>query len=239
MNDEQLIDLLVDGELDEERRRELLAQLDQKPDGWRRCAMAFLQAQCLRAAACSYARSSPSPAPASSREHLPAGQTPLTIASPQRAAGKRLPSRALTLTSMAASFLIAGLGVWLVGWPFNSPSGQPADSVPQVASSTQSPVAASDSVVAGDAAPRPVEDLRLVVDNGRTNSLAPIESLIGSRQRMDELSSAAGPEPLPRNISELLDKVGGNVSLERQYIQVRLPDGRKVVVPVDQLRLRQ
>ena len=43
-NDRRL-DLLVDGELDENDRRELLRGLDREPDGWRRCAMAFLEAQ--------------------------------------------------------------------------------------------------------------------------------------------------------------------------------------------------
>jgi hypothetical protein len=39
------IDRLIDGELDEHERRELLRRLDTTPDGWRRCALAFLEAQ--------------------------------------------------------------------------------------------------------------------------------------------------------------------------------------------------
>jgi hypothetical protein len=39
------IDRLIDGELDENERRELLRRLDTTPDGWRRCALAFLEAQ--------------------------------------------------------------------------------------------------------------------------------------------------------------------------------------------------
>src|SRR5688500_12364420 len=41
----QELDLLADGELGDDRRRELLSRLDEQPDGWRRCAMAFLEAQ--------------------------------------------------------------------------------------------------------------------------------------------------------------------------------------------------
>ncbi|MBR2694358.1 MAG: hypothetical protein IKE69_09090 [Thermoguttaceae bacterium] len=41
------LELLADGELDEESRRDLLERLDRTDDGWRYCAMAFLQAQCL------------------------------------------------------------------------------------------------------------------------------------------------------------------------------------------------
>ncbi len=42
------IDRLVDGELDTEARRDLLARLDSSPDGWRRCAVAFLEGQEFR-----------------------------------------------------------------------------------------------------------------------------------------------------------------------------------------------
>jgi len=49
MNDLQLqIDLLVDGELSEDERRELLLRLEREPDGWRTCALALLEAETLR-----------------------------------------------------------------------------------------------------------------------------------------------------------------------------------------------
>ena len=44
------IDRLVDGELDEAARAALLRDLDREPDGWKRCAIAFLEAQAWRAA---------------------------------------------------------------------------------------------------------------------------------------------------------------------------------------------
>jgi hypothetical protein len=42
------LDRLVDGELSRERYRELLANLDADPDGWKRCAIAFLESQAWR-----------------------------------------------------------------------------------------------------------------------------------------------------------------------------------------------
>jgi hypothetical protein len=50
MNGLQL-DRLVDGELGEAERASLLGALDREPDGWKRCAMAFLEAQAWREAA--------------------------------------------------------------------------------------------------------------------------------------------------------------------------------------------
>ena len=52
LSDEEIfrLELLADGELDEDERRELLLRLDQTSDGWRRCACAFLENQCFREA---------------------------------------------------------------------------------------------------------------------------------------------------------------------------------------------
>jgi hypothetical protein len=47
--DGRLIDRLVDGELADGERRALLVRLEAEPDGWRRCALAFLEAQEWRA----------------------------------------------------------------------------------------------------------------------------------------------------------------------------------------------
>jgi hypothetical protein len=44
--DRQRFDLLADGELSEAERRELLLSLDHRPNGWRDCALALLEAEC-------------------------------------------------------------------------------------------------------------------------------------------------------------------------------------------------
>jgi hypothetical protein len=58
-----MVDRLVDGELREEERRELLLRLDSEPDGWRHCALAFLEAQEWRAAFAPLTVTAPAPAP--------------------------------------------------------------------------------------------------------------------------------------------------------------------------------
>ena len=45
---EAWMDRLVDGEVAEPERRALLSRLERMPDGWRRCALAFLEAQAWR-----------------------------------------------------------------------------------------------------------------------------------------------------------------------------------------------
>lgn len=44
-NNEATFDRLVDGELSADERRRLLAALDEQEGGWRKCALAFLEAQ--------------------------------------------------------------------------------------------------------------------------------------------------------------------------------------------------
>jgi hypothetical protein len=56
-----LLDRLVDGELDEAARAALLRQLDGEPGGWKRCALAFLEAQAWRQAISADAETSPAP----------------------------------------------------------------------------------------------------------------------------------------------------------------------------------
>ncbi|MDO5582021.1 MAG: hypothetical protein Q4G69_12900 [Planctomycetia bacterium] len=46
-DDKFLIELLVDGELEEPQRKDLLIRLEQIDGGWRFCAITFLEAQCL------------------------------------------------------------------------------------------------------------------------------------------------------------------------------------------------
>ena len=47
-SEERLLDLLVDGELGDAERRSLLLRFENQPNGWRRCALAFLEAQSWR-----------------------------------------------------------------------------------------------------------------------------------------------------------------------------------------------
>jgi len=60
--DQATLDRLVDGEMDEPARAALLRALDREPDGWKRCALAFLQAQAWREVAGTLPAVAPVPA---------------------------------------------------------------------------------------------------------------------------------------------------------------------------------
>ena len=103
-HDDVLFDRLVDGELSPTERQQLLASLDERENGWRRCALAFLESQAWggefkRMMAQPSAAEQPTVTPAPSHESSTAGSTGRWLA-------------------LAASLLLA----FGVGWLTNSPS---------------------------------------------------------------------------------------------------------------------
>src|SRR4051794_41175929 len=96
MTDNQhLIDRLVDGELDPAGRRALLVHFETEPGGWRRCALAFLEAQSWREALAPLAGGS------ASRSSAVPGTTPLV---PRTSDARRWRPRAAVAAGWLSAF---------------------------------------------------------------------------------------------------------------------------------------
>ena len=163
------LELLADGELDEESRRDLLERLDGIVDGWRQCALAFLQAQCLGesiddgALLVGAAAGEPEETDASafadavlsapSRSALGMRREPARAPEPLRTRGYR---RTVTLISSACALLLVGL----VGLHFfvdraDKPSVPGAKNLPLLterAAPEESPVLTSEEEMAAESA---------------------------------------------------------------------------------------
>jgi anti-sigma factor RsiW len=125
--DDRLIDRLVDGELSEAERRALLLRLETNPDGWRRCALAFLEAQTWREAFGPLAASAPSAA-----RILPTA--------PNRQSRKRSAWRpAARLTGLAAGLAAS----FALGWAWRGPPVEPAPHAPGAQGVASAPAAPS------------------------------------------------------------------------------------------------
>jgi hypothetical protein len=97
--DSQLLDRLVDDELTDAERRELLLRLERTPDGWRRCALAFLENQAWRSESKSHVSGAP---------QIAVRPTPAKVA-------KRGWSGAVVWMPLAtAACLMLALGMWVV-----------------------------------------------------------------------------------------------------------------------------
>ncbi|HEV8059755.1 MAG TPA: hypothetical protein VGP68_07770 [Gemmataceae bacterium] len=186
------IDRLVDGELPDADRRALIQRFETEPDGWRRCALAFLEAQ-------------------SWREAL----IPATTAEPNLPPARVIPSRrtsyrwreAARLTALAASLLLT----FALGWILHRTPG------------TTSPEGA---IAHLDRQP-PQE----AIEQRPPEASHPLKH--------DALSAPATSQFAEMNSAvKDWDRRGYQAETQTRLATVKLKDGRKVEIPVQEVRLR-
>ncbi len=234
----EILDRLVDDELSESQRTELLNSLDQEPDGWRSCALAFLEAQCWKKEL------------GGIRQSVPAAQSPvLSAVAPSALPLKRrsspfgLPG---TLAAMAATFLLAlGAGVWwqhsgnrLTGFFAAGPNqvaSKTGDNSTTMQSGSQTAVAQTDLQPKNASAPW--QWVRLSPagsnDSGESVRLPALE-----RDRIDQQWLQSLPSPIPESVVQALERSGYQVQTQQELMPMPLKDGRQLVVPVDKVQLQ-
>lgn len=234
--DERLFDLLVDGELSTEEQRELFARLDARPEGWRRCALAFVEAQAWRSdlrpmTAVSVKDLSPAPSPVESPAKTTPEEVPATPAHPARAF--RLPGWTQAALTLAASVLCA----FFLGlearrqWPATDATRNIAvvPDVPRVA----------------DKAPSPADNQATLVSQ---NELVGALTLGRTPQESVEVPVFRGPEyeqwvrdqpsAIPEDVRRAMEASGHHVEVERRFVPLTLEDGRQVIVSVEDVEVR-
>lgn len=208
--DDRLIDRLVDGDLPDDERRALLLRLEAEPDGWRRCALAFLEAQAWRHSLGSLAREVSGTKPTGEILSLP--ETPRRLLAPR-------------LAAWAAGLLAA----FALGW---TTAGSSRPHTPQVADlprpvppppsrrpeSQKLPTAvAHQDVAKPEAAPRPAP--------------SPAKALA--------VPGPSGPSTpaVPAYVRSLLERRGYLVE-ERRGMVIGVSGGRRVVIPAEKVKIR-
>ena len=237
VDDEQL-DRLVDGELSADEYADLLARLEEHPDGWRRCAQAFLEAQAWERDFAVIRREADASRPAiAEKEKKQKKSSPRKSSAP---AGGWLP----LAVAMAASFLIA-FGVDLA-WRSWRQSGAPTTADPVDLADTPrlptqqlpapEPQTAPESV---DAPITPVGTGKLVFDQGHGQPVELSDVTLHEwdtvdRRKLEKLLKASGPQD--ERVHQYLRGLGHHVAQDRRWLRVPMSDGRVVLVPVDRLR---
>jgi hypothetical protein len=205
--DDSRFDRLVDGELDEQQRRELLSGLDDVPGGWRRCALAFLESQCWKQSFGIIPRSAAKTPPASDQSVLRSQVHP-----------PRWHSHLGTLMAMAASFLI----MFYVGsLLLKTHHEQPVASVgipSEVATTVNSP-----------------NPWRMVTVAAPAGS--PVRVPAVERENIDPQWLKNMPPAIPDDVRQAFNRTGHQVEQQRELVPVPLQDGRQLVVPVDQVKV--
>lgn len=221
-----LLDLLVDGELDEVQRRELLAWCEREPDAWRRCALAFLEAQSWSKVLGDLAeeRSAKLPQPTSHEAVAPA-----RLSRPQSFWNRRNWG---TMLAMAASVVLAftlGLKIREAERAGEIPARQPTLNVVDNQTSTNPTASLSGRPEQGQAS------ARLAVGGSSADG---IQVPVVAGDQLDGGWLLSQPSAVPEEVRRALERMGHRVEQQRRLVPYRLGDGRRVVVPVDQVEVR-
>lgn len=225
----ELLDLLVDGELSEPQRRELLLKLDRAPGGWRACATAFLEAQCLKQACGAIA------------SQRMAGRSPQAVVKPRSRISRWL-TGAVTALAMAATFLVALALGWMLrqGSGGAGPGGNAAQiAVLPAASQEAQPAAATGPALDEQSGPHPWGTVRVSFPNAAGQAEQAISVPVTESDHIDESWFQPSPETLPAEVRATLERLGYQVRQHRQLLPVPMQNGYRLVLPVDQVEVRR
>jgi len=241
-----LLDRLVCGELDEPSRGRLLQWLEADPLRWRAAGLAFLEAQAWsqalgewpkreneNGASLDKAGSEGSRRPGARDDAI--GRTPSVPVSSEPARQRR---RAILPAVIVAAVVVAfasGLAFRDFVNPLKPPPDRPiaggapreaddqnASQESRAAPRTEEPVLASIEVQAG----------------GPFGVTAPIRIPVApAGSGIEEDHSPQGLSEIPEYVRQQLERRGFKLSCERRYVFARLPDGRQVALPVEQIHV--
>lgn len=234
---QQLLDQLVDGQLAGEGYRDLLRALEADPDGWKRCALAFLEEQALRQELGVIL------APTAS------APTAATVAGTQTTACPALPHstwRAGWLAVAAAVLASFGLGLLVRGAfaPSNSSTTVPvatapeSKALPEAASETPADHGAAgvaDNVVANDAetAAPSIDELTVVVGEGDQQQTFRLP--VSEVDTVDQEYLNRQQWTFTTATQQALAEQGLHGTSRRGFVPIDLGDGRQMIVPVEEV----
>ncbi|MEW4566697.1 hypothetical protein AB1L88_02405 [Tautonia sp. JC769] len=222
------LDRLADGSLTAADRRALLARINAEPDGWRRCALAFLEAQAWRDAMGTMTASPAQPLGHSNeRSRGPARSrlVPMTVAAGLIGASFLL-GRLTVGTETDVPRAIAVLSDSTRPGNATERSDPPAD---EIAPSTESPPWGAEIQAIGylsmplDGAPEaPVVELPVLAGPG-----------IDDRWLRDQ------PSFVPEEFRKGWEELGYEVESQRRLVSVQIDEeGRYLTIPVDEVLFR-
>ena len=226
--DDRTLDRLVDGELSPDEYAAVLRSLDDRPDGWRRCALAFLEAQAWHSELGTIRREDqPSAAP--------------VVELPQASAAKRWP----LLLAVAASFLLAfGLGLAMHPLATTVPQG-PVGEPLAADKNTARPDGAMELVdvnpAPGVSIPAasisPSGNVTLVMDHGDGSGGHEVPVPVYDWSPASERWLSREPMTPPPDVRRALQLMGRDVRTQKHFMRVETGDGQTVLIPVQQVDL--
>lgn len=239
--DDARFDRLVDGELSAAEYRQLLASLDDEPGGWRRCALAFLEAQAwgqdLRGLRNRLDKPTEVPAAAVADEAVHATQL-----------------RWVNWLAIAASVIVlCGFGmlyqqhrIGSAGDLAESSTKQSDSSAKQIATTAPPAIAQTDAKQGNTARSttqsgsgremarvlQPVDNVRLVMQDENGNS-RPVDVPLYDANHVGTGALVHDGSMLPPAVLDAIRQRGFRVQRYQQFLPLELENGRRAVVPVE------
>jgi hypothetical protein len=258
--DPQILDRLVDGELGESERREVLQTLERQPDGWRQCALAFLEAQSWGDALTHFVRhpeeSSASRAGAAEAEtSLSVAATALRLESDrsERDDGGNVPagrvahdsprsdsprsggrnSRWLSFLALAGSFLVTfSLGMYAQQYLRTSPNAGVVPSIAQLPGPGAGQGAAPPTTVV-TRSPLQIVELVVTLPDGRKQQVR-VPAI--DNQYVSFFAQPQVP-PLAPQLRAELERQGRQLQVWREFMSVPLGNNQHAIVPIDRFQI--
>jgi anti-sigma factor RsiW len=223
-NDDILLDRLVDGELSDVERRELLVSLDDRPESWRKCALAFLEAQTWQ------------------RELSRLANEPATAPTAALADGdSQIASRRAVqfLTLAAGVFVAFTLGLAFGNLPHPHQSAAPSPYNPPLAASQRAPsgVPSTQSGRVVPMQPGVSGDALTLWARDEAGQMRPLRVPLVDASALDRSLGTAFPSRWTPELQKQLEQRGYQVESKRRYAPLVVDGGRPIVVPVEDTKI--
>lgn len=212
---EGVLDRLVDGELGLDERRELLAGLDDEVGAWRRCALAFLEAQSW---------------------HWQMSQAAAEPMLSQTTTAAKSPARRGAFWGSALAIAASLLVAFALGRQY-SPTVPALESLAvNRQSATQEQPTHTDAEPSG-AVDTPWETVTLTPVGG-DGSGEPIRVRVAKDDGDSRSAFGAARSALSTLFSRSFEKEGWEVNRQERMLPIDLSDGRRLMVPIEEIDFR-
>jgi hypothetical protein len=229
-------DRIVDGDLSPAELRAVLGRLGREPDGWKRCALAFLEAQCWResfkeiedlrpavAEDCAPSRSAIPPLSIQRRSRLRRVATAAGIAAISFTLGWRAHPERTGLRPPTAPTTVVNAG--------DTASGD-------VGAAANPPAQIRDRAPAEFPAPATIPPPRFL-DRLRGVPVEKVRAVpVVAGPMIDPHWVQNQPSPITEHQQALLEQQGYQVDRRRGLVTTTFSNGRRVTVPVDHIKVR-
>jgi hypothetical protein len=246
---QDLIDRIVDGEMSPDDLRAALERLGTVPDGWRRCTLAFLEAQSWRDAFRHMANDI--------SENQSARGTALAGRSDSLFKAGPIAPAAAVRRRLFGSILAAGIGLvaFSLGWISHElrsrieeprtasiPNQVGSPRLPAQPTNDHGPVPVDQPLRPGSIAGLPVDRVPTLQEVARlrigTGTAVPAEVPIYAGPRITERWLLEQPAPVSEHQRAVWQRQGYRLEQKRRLVSITLADGRRAAVPIDHVQVR-